>query len=146
MIVLGKGRRPRACPFGHKTAIALDRYIRARQAQKIPYLDALWLGQREPVTDSGISQIVEKRGLKAGIEGLYPHQLRHTFASGWLSDGGNEIDLMAPCRVSLTRDAAALRRIGRRRASRRGAQATRARGSLLRPSHPRGTRHGDDRG
>jgi len=96
VIVLGKGRRPRARPFGHKTAIALDRYIRARQAQKIPYLDALWLGQRKPVTDSGISQIVEKRGLKAGIEGLYPHQLRHTFASGWLSDGGNEIDLMRP--------------------------------------------------
>jgi len=74
VIVLGKGRRPRARPFGHKTAIALDRYIRARQAQKIPYLDALWLGQRKPVTDSGISQIVEKRGLKAGIEGLYPHR------------------------------------------------------------------------
>jgi integrase len=29
-IVLGKGRRPRACPFGRKTAKALDRYIRVR--------------------------------------------------------------------------------------------------------------------
>ena len=28
--VMGKGRRPRACPFGRKTAQALDRYLRAR--------------------------------------------------------------------------------------------------------------------
>src|SRR5260370_30002217 len=29
-IVLGKGRRQRACPFGHKTGLVLDRYLRAR--------------------------------------------------------------------------------------------------------------------
>jgi site-specific recombinase XerD len=29
-LVTGKGRRPRACPFGRKTAQALDRYLRAR--------------------------------------------------------------------------------------------------------------------
>jgi integrase len=28
--VLGKGRRERACPFGRKTAMALDRYVRNR--------------------------------------------------------------------------------------------------------------------
>jgi site-specific recombinase XerD len=27
-VVMGKGRRPRVCPFGGKTAVALDRYIR----------------------------------------------------------------------------------------------------------------------
>jgi integrase/recombinase XerC len=34
------------------------------------------------------------RGEAAGIKGLHPHQLRHTFASDWLSQGGNETDLM----------------------------------------------------
>ena len=29
-IVLGKGRRPRACPFGAKTAGALDRWMHLR--------------------------------------------------------------------------------------------------------------------
>jgi site-specific recombinase XerD len=29
-IVLGKGRRPRACPFGNRTAAAIDRYLRLR--------------------------------------------------------------------------------------------------------------------
>jgi site-specific recombinase XerD len=30
VVVLGKGRRPRTCPFGRKTAVALDRYMRER--------------------------------------------------------------------------------------------------------------------
>ena len=33
-LVLGKGRRPRSCPFGARTARALDRYLRARQAPR----------------------------------------------------------------------------------------------------------------
>jgi integrase/recombinase XerC len=73
--VLGKGRRPHAFPFGRKKAIALDPYIRARRLHKLAHLDALWLSQRAPVTDSGISQIVEKRALAAEIDGLHPHQL-----------------------------------------------------------------------
>ena len=33
--VLGKGRRERACPFGRKTAMALDRYVRARRETQL---------------------------------------------------------------------------------------------------------------
>ena len=33
LLVLGKGRRERALPFGHKAALALDRYLRVR----VPY-------------------------------------------------------------------------------------------------------------
>src|SRR5262245_59106919 len=43
-VVLGKGRRPRACPFGRKTAQALDRYLRIRAAHRDAALPALWLG------------------------------------------------------------------------------------------------------
>lgn len=35
-----------------------------------------------------------RRGRQAGIEGLHPHQLRHTFAHQWLSSGSSEGDLM----------------------------------------------------
>jgi integrase len=35
-----------------------------------------------------------RRGDQAGIPGLYPHQLHHTFAHLWLADGGGETDLM----------------------------------------------------
>lgn len=37
---------------------------------------------------------MEKRGRRAGIARLHPHQIRHTFASQWLAQGGNEGDLM----------------------------------------------------
>jgi site-specific recombinase XerD len=91
---MGKGRRPRAAPFGHKTTVALDRYMRARAAHKHADSDALWLGQRGPMTGWGVEQMVGRRGQKAGIEGLHPHQLRHQFAHEWLSQGGGEGDLM----------------------------------------------------
>ena len=95
-IVTGKGRRPRTCPFGSRTAQALDRYLRARSRHPHAQLPALWLGAngRAAMTDNGIAQMIRKRGRDAGIEGLHPHMLRHTFAHAWLAEGGNEGDLM----------------------------------------------------
>ncbi|MQB01792.1 MAG: tyrosine-type recombinase/integrase [Actinobacteria bacterium] len=94
ILVLGKGRRERALPFGRKTAVALDRYLRARARHKHAYLDWLWLGQKGRMTNSGIAQMLRRRGHQAGIDGLHPHQLRHTFAHTWLANGGAETDLM----------------------------------------------------
>jgi site-specific recombinase XerD len=95
-IVTGKGRRPRTCPFGSRTAQALDRYLRTRSRHPHAQLPALWLGAngRAAMTDNGIAQMIRKRGREAGIEGLHPHMLRHTFAHAWLAEGGNEGDLM----------------------------------------------------
>jgi integrase len=93
-VVVGKGRRPRACPFGAKTAQALDRYLRERNKHGFAQLDALWLGVRGAMTDSGIAQVIRRRGVEAGLGPIHPHQLRHTFAHSWLSAGGNEGDLM----------------------------------------------------
>ena len=81
-IVVGKGRRPRACPFGVRTAQALDRYLRARSRHQRSDLPPLWLGAngRTAMTDNGIGQMIRKRGSEAGIHALHPHMLRHTFA------------------------------------------------------------------
>ncbi len=94
--VMGKGRRPRACPFGNKTAMALQRYLRVRSTQRLASSPALWLGARGkgPMGDSGIFQLIQRRGIQAGIKGLRPHMLRHTFAHRWLAEGGQEHDLM----------------------------------------------------
>jgi site-specific recombinase XerD len=61
-IVTGKGRRPRACPFGSRTAQALDRYVRTRSRQPQAGLPALWLGAngRAAMTDNGIAQMIRK--------------------------------------------------------------------------------------
>lgn len=95
-VVMGKGRRPRSCPFGAKTAQAFDRYLYARDRHAQSQLPALWLGEkgRGPMGDSGIARLVRRRGEQAGIEDLHPHALRHTFAHGWLAAGGTEGDLM----------------------------------------------------
>ena len=94
VIVLGKGRRPRAVPFGRKTALALDRYLRMRASHPFAHLPNLWLGRAGAMTPSGLFQIVAARGAAASLPGLHPHQFRHSFADSWLSAGGNESDLM----------------------------------------------------
>ena len=93
--VMGKGSRPRACPFGAKTAGSLDRcmHIRARDS-KVATTDALWIGVRGPLGTAGIRSIVERRAKQAGIGHVHAHLFRHVFAHRWLADGGNETDLM----------------------------------------------------
>ncbi|MCU1483233.1 MAG: integrase family protein [Subtercola sp.] len=93
-IVMGKGRRSRAAPFGARTAEALRRYLRARARHPLSARSELWLGKKGPMTDSGVRQMLERRALDAGIENLHPHRFRHTFAHRWLAEGGQEQDLM----------------------------------------------------
>lgn len=94
-VVLGKGRRERAVPFGPKTADALRRYLRFRKRHpQESQTDALWLGRKGPLAYSGIAQMMQRRGAEAGIPGLHPHLFRHAFAHRWLAEGGQETDLM----------------------------------------------------
>jgi integrase/recombinase XerC len=95
--VLGKGRRERLVPFGVKTAQALDRYLRSRDSHPRAALPDLWLGEngRGPLQGNGLNQMLERRGIKAGIGKVHPHQFRHTNAHRWLAADGQEGDLMA---------------------------------------------------
>ena len=93
--VIGKGGRERALPFGRKTALALDRYLRVRSRHRLAHLEALWISQRGPLTISGLRDLLDRRARQAGIPDLHPHMFRHTFAHEWLSAGGTEVDLCA---------------------------------------------------
>ena len=93
-VVRGKGRRERGCPFGDKTALALDRYLRIRKLHRLHGSEWLWLARKGRLTPSGLGQMLERRGQAAGIGRIHPHQLRHTFAHAWLAAGGAEGDLM----------------------------------------------------
>jgi site-specific recombinase XerD len=94
LLVLGKGRRERALPFGNKAAVALDRYLRVRGRHKHAGLPWLWLGQKGRLTEWGLVMMLRRRGEQVGLPGLHPHQFRHTFAHQWLAQGGGETDLM----------------------------------------------------
>jgi site-specific recombinase XerD len=92
--VLGKGRKERLVPIGANAARALGRYLRMRRQRRDHGLPAMWLGVRGPMTGSGIRQMLERRGIEAGVGAVHPHQMRHSFASAWLLGGGEETDLM----------------------------------------------------
>lgn len=93
-LVIGKGSRPRSCPFGFKTARALDEYLKVRDSHAYASTDRLWLGTRGPLTADGVRMILRRRGAQAGVADLHAHRFRHTFAHQWLAEGGNEGDLM----------------------------------------------------
>jgi site-specific recombinase XerD len=92
-VVFGKGRRLRFVPFGKKTTQALDRYERARRHHRHAHTEWFWLGLRGRLSDSGISQVVLRRGQAAGLGRIHPHQFRHSAAHRWLAAGGSEGDL-----------------------------------------------------
>lgn len=121
--VTGKGSRTRVVAIGDRTLDALNRYVRARRVHNHAHRPELWLGRNGALTPSGVAQIVKRRGTEAGIDGLHPHQFRHTFAHAWLSAGGQEGDLMMLAGWS---SPAMARRYGRSAAADRAVDAHRA--------------------
>lgn len=92
--VHGKGGHDRIIPLDPRTIKALDRYVRARAQHSYTALPWLWLGQKGRLTHDGIRQALENRAKAAGIEKFHLHMMRHSFAHHWLSQGGQESDLM----------------------------------------------------
>lgn len=85
-------------PIGKKAASAMDRYIRARARHPHASSPWLWLGVQghntARMTDSGIRDMVGRRGEQAGIQNVHPHRFRRSFADKWLEAGGSTDDLM----------------------------------------------------
>lgn len=93
--VVGKGSRPRAVPYGARTAQALDRYMRQRIAHpRARTSKNLLLGERGSLSADGVRWRLELIAEESGVPDVHPHAFRHTFAHRWLSAGGQERDLM----------------------------------------------------
>ena len=92
--IIIKGGGQLAKPFGRKSAVALDRYIRLRNRHPYANEKALWIGRVGPLTDDMVYRIVRDRCKQAGLEGVHPHLFRHTFSHNWLANDGGEENLM----------------------------------------------------
>lgn len=93
IIVNGKGGQLRYVSFGEQSEQALIAYLKARTEHPYSGDPDLWLGLRGPMTGSGIAAMIRRRSAVAGVERVFPHRFRHTFAHRWLVAGGNETDL-----------------------------------------------------
>jgi site-specific recombinase XerD len=120
--LFGKGRRERYTQLSPKTIEALEAYIRARRSHPRADEPWLWLGRKGRLTDSGIAQAIRDIGMRAGIPGLHPHVLRHSWRHHAASAGMSREDMMA---LGGWRSDAMLRRYASSTANARALEAAR---------------------
>jgi integrase/recombinase XerC len=87
----GKGDEVRTVPLPAVARTRLAAWLDERGRESGP----LWTGQRGALTDSGITQVVLAVGDDAGITGLRPHRLRHTFATRLRQGGADPAQVQA---------------------------------------------------
>ena len=91
--VSGKGERERLVPFGKSAARSLQRYLERGR----PLLDPEGLGIELFLSKSGkaltrarVWALVKEAALRAGLsKNIYPHMLRHSFATHLLANGAD---------------------------------------------------------
>lgn len=89
MIINGKGSKQRVVPYGDSVNNQLNQYLYLRSS-KLCCFDSLFLTiDRKPITSNAIKMLFYKLKDNSGIPRLYPHLLRHTFATNYILNGGN---------------------------------------------------------
>jgi integrase/recombinase XerC/integrase/recombinase XerD len=81
--VIGKGAKTRYVRIGERALKYLKKYMALRNGKPD---SKLWIGERGCLTLLGIQEVVEKIGVKAGVN-LTCHQFRRTFAVMSLRNG-----------------------------------------------------------
>jgi len=91
--VIGKGNRTRIVPVGRKACEALAVYLSTERTKLVKRRtgNEIFLSERgTKLTTVRIWQIVKEKARHAGLEkNIYPHLLRHSFATHLLSNGAD---------------------------------------------------------
>lgn len=87
MVINGKGSKQRILPYGKAVNEQLNKYLVLRGDK--PY-DSLFLtNEFEPITPNTIKMLFRRLKDHSCISRIYPHLLRHTFATNYILGGGN---------------------------------------------------------
>ena len=91
--VTGKGNKTRLVPVGRKACEALAAYLSTERPKLVKPRSSseIFLSERgTKLTTARLWQIVKKHAQRAGLEkNVYPHLLRHSFATHLLSNGAD---------------------------------------------------------
>lgn len=87
----GKRASWRVVPVPREARLALREYMSSHPSPTDPD-SALWQGERGPLSDrTAINKLLTEYTRLAGIEGVTPHQLRHTFATRYLEANSGDL-------------------------------------------------------
>lgn len=91
LVVTGKGNKQRRVPFGHKAEIALKAWLKHRAMLVNDDTHALLLSrQGNRISNVSVQQRLKKLVAEQGLDiNVYPHMLRHSFASHILESSGD---------------------------------------------------------
>lgn len=82
----GKGGKERLVPLGRDAVEALERYLEATRGEHVP----LFLNARGGrLSARSMRRVVKGAGLRAGVAGVHPHALRHSYATHMLDHGAD---------------------------------------------------------
>lgn len=86
---LGKGQKMRMIPFGSKAKSALMAWLAEREERLATASDFVFAGkQGRPLTPRAVQYRFKKWGREHGMD-VYPHMLRHSFATHLLESSGD---------------------------------------------------------
>lgn len=92
----GKGGKERKIPLGRSASEWIDKYLEFRRKKEGAHSGNLFLGiSGRPINRQTIYRLVKEYAGKAGLEGVSPHTLRHSFATHLIQRGADSRSVQA---------------------------------------------------
>lgn len=88
-VINGKGSKQRVVPFGSSVSFQLSLYFSYRTSISSASTSVFLTKKHTDITHNTIKMMFSRLKKKKGLSRIYPHLLRHTFATNYVYNGGN---------------------------------------------------------